>query len=444
MLSSCGIYKPYTSPDVKTEGLYRDISIEDSTNLGNLPWQELFPDPYLSNFIQKGLENNTDLRVAHLRVTQAETALRMAKLSFLPLFGIDIQGVSSSFDAGKATNTYSLPLTASWEIDIFGKLRNAKKRTQAALEQSKDYEQAVQTSLVASIANMYYTLLLLDAQLDISEKTALNWKNNVKTMQALKEAGMTNEASVSQMEANYFMVEASVHDLQRQIYEVENSLSILLGDVPESIERGTLQDFIAPEYISVGIPLHQLANRPDIRAAERTLEQAFFATAEAKSAFYPSLVLNGSAGWTNNVGAMIINPGKLLLSAIGSLTQPLFYRGALRGNLKISQAEQEAAQIQFQQSILNAGSEVINALKQIETAGQKTSWREKQIASLEMAVTSTELLMKHGNATYLEVLTAQQSLLQAQLVQATDKFEEIQGVINLYHALGGGRSINTK
>lgn len=441
LLGSCGIYNKYSRPDVKVEidNLYRDINANaDTSNFGNLGWRELFTDPALQYLIERGLENNMDMRSAHLSVTQAQAALTTARLSYLPSFNFALEGVASRFN-GNNTHTYTLPVVASWEIDIFGRIRNAKRRAKAAYEQSIEYEQAVHTQLIASIANTYYTLLMLDSQLEVSEATATNWKENVITMKALMKGGMANEAAVSQTEANYYSIEASLFDLKKQIYEVENSLSILLGETPYLIQRGKLIDQLVPEQLSVGIPVQQLANRPDVKSAELQLQQAFYTTAEARSAFYPSLVLNGTAGWANNAGSFITNPGKLLLSAVGSLTQPIFNKGAIRANLKISKAQQEQAQLSFQQSILNAGAEVINALKQVETARSKTDYRQKQKASLERAVESTELLMRHGSSTYLEVLTAQQNLLSTQLTEIADRFEEIQGVVNLYHALGGGR-----
>lgn len=440
LLSSCGIYNSYKRPEVQTDGLFREATAtEDTTNMGNLPWREIFTDPMLQQLIEKGLQNNTDLRTARLRVKEAEAALLSARLSFLPSLALAPQGTLSSFDGAKATKTYTIPVSASWEVDVFGKLRNAKEQTKAAYEQSKVYQQAVQTQLVSSIANIYYTLLMLDRQLEISIQTSSHWKENVATMRAMKRAGMTTEDAVAQSEANSYNVEASVLTLKRQIKETENTLSALLAEVPHTIERGRLEDWQQPANLTVGVPLQLLANRPDVRSAELSLKQAFYVTNAARSAFYPSLVLAGNAGWTNSAGGFIVNPGKLLLSAVGSLTQPLFAKGTNIARLKIAKAQQEEAMLGFQQSLLNAGNEVNNALVQCQTARGRIELDEKMIASLETAVSSTELKMKHGNTTYLEVLVAQESLLQAQLGKVADQLDEIQGVINLYQALGGGR-----
>ena len=445
LLSSCGIYTTYERPsDINTDGLYgQDLNEEavavDTASIASLSWRELFTDSHLQMLIEHALQSNTDLLSAQQRIKEAEATLSSAKLAYLPSFMLTPQGGVSSFDKSKGSWTYTGIASASWEIDIFVKLTNAKRRSKALYLQSLEYEQAVSTSLIANVANLYYTLLMLDEQYRISEETAVNWRESVRAMRAMMAAGMTNEASVSQSEANCRQVEASLLDLKQQIKEVENSLSILLGEVPGGIERGHLagQDF--PEDLTVGVPLQLLSRRPDVKSAELSLASAFYSTNAARSAFYPSITLSGTAGWTNSAGNMIINPGKLLLSAVGALTQPLFNKGLNIAQLKIAKAQQEEAKLAFQQALLNAGSEVNNALTQVQTARGKTELRTGQIISLENAVRSTQLLMQHGTSTYLEVLTAQQSLLSAQLTQVADRFDEIQGIINLYQALGGGR-----
>ena len=415
LLSSCGIYTKYQPAETTPDNLYgEEVAVDDTTNFGNVNWRELFTDPQLQALIEQGLQNNTDLRSAQLQIEEAEAALMSAKLAFLPSFALSPQGPISSFDGGKATKTYTLPVTASWELDIFGRLRNAKQQAKALYAQSKDYQQAVRTQLIAGIANVYYTLLMLDA-------------------------GLANEAATSQMEAAYYSVQTSILDLKEQINQVENSLALLLAETPRRYERGKLADQRLPEDVAVGVPMQMLSNRPDVRAAERSLEQAFYATNQARAAFYPSIVLSGSAGWTNSAGSMIVNPGKFLASAVGSLTQPLFNKGQIMAQYRIAKAQQEEASLSFQQALLNAGSEVNDALVACQTSKAKTLLFEKQIQSLEKALESTSLLMEHGTTTYLEVLTARQSLLSAQLSQTANRFTEIQSVINLYQALGGGR-----
>ena len=429
LLSSCGIYTKYQPAETTPDNLYgEEVAVDDTTNFGNVNWRELFTDPQLQALIEQGLQNNTDLRSAQLQIEEAEAALMSAKLAFLPSFALSPQG-----------KTYTLPVTASWELDIFGRLRNAKQQAKALYAQSKDYQQAVRTQLIAGIANVYYTLLMLDEQLAISQQTEEAWKETVASTRALMDAGLANEAATSQMEAAYYSVQTSILDLKEQINQVENSLALLLAETPRRYERGKLADQRLPEDVAVGVPMQMLSNRPDVRAAERSLEQAFYATNQARAAFYPSIVLSGSAGWTNSAGSMIVNPGKFLASAVGSLTQPLFNKGQIMAQYRIAKAQQEEASLSFQQALLNAGSEVNDALVACQTSKAKTLLFEKQIQSLEKALESTSLLMEHGTTTYLEVLTARQSLLSAQLSQTANRFTEIQSVINLYQALGGGR-----
>ena len=437
MLAGCGIYKPYSRPEVETDGLYRDIPAEDTATIASLSWSELFTDSQLQTLIETGLEQNTDLRIARLRTEAAEATLLNARLSYLPSVSLNPEGGISRYD-GATSKTYNLGASANWEIDIFGKTTNAKRGAKAALEGSRAYAQAVQTRLVATIADSYYTLLMLDRQLAISKRTLDTWEKTVRTLEALKKAGGANDAAVLQAQANRMSIQSSVLSLQKSIRETENALSALLAMPPQGIERSSLDEQVFPTEISVGVPLQLLANRPDVRQAEYNLAQAFYATNAARAAFYPSITLSGNAGWTNSGGGMILNPGKWLLGAVGSLAQPLFNKGANIANLRIAKAQQEEALLQFRQSLLDAGKEVNNALVQWQTARERIAIGKNQIAALQEAVRKTELLMRHSSTNYLEVLTAQQSLLAAQLTDAQDRFDEIQGVIELYHALGGG------
>ena len=440
VLSSCGIYTKYKPVSEVPENLYGEqVALSDSSSIVSLSWKEFFNDAELQQLIEQALVGNTDLQSAEWRIEEAKAALTSAKLAYLPSFMLTPQGGVSSFDHSKASWSYTGVASASWEIDIFGKLTNAKRRSQAVYQQSLEYKQAVTSSLIANVANLYYTLLMLDAQYAISQETATAWEASVRTMRLMKEAGMSNEAAIAQAESNYLSVQTSVLELAQQINEIENTLSVLMGDVPGNIVRGSLKENVLPQDLSVGVPLQLLSLRPDVRSAELAVASAFYSTNAARSAFYPSINLSGTAGWTNAAGAAVLNPGSLLLNALGSLTQPLFNKGLNVAQLKIAKAQQEEAKLAFQQTLLNAGKEVNDALTQVQTAKSKASLRSKQISSLETAVKSTQLLMQHGSSTYLEVLTAQQGLLSAQLQQVADTFAEIQGTVNLYQALGGGR-----
>ena len=438
MLTGCGTYSRYHRAGIRTENLYWNLSVDiDTTNIASMSWREMFTDRELQSLIEAGLEQNTDLNVARLRVEAAEAALMTAKLSYLPSLGINAEGGGSRYD-GATAKTYNVGASASWELDIFGKLTAAKRGAVVAWQGSRDYQQAVQTQLIATIADSYYTLALLDEQMSINNRTLENWRATVRTLEALKKVGKANEAGVLQAKANVMQLESSQLAICKSVSETENALSAILAMPSQPIERSSLDEASFPDTISIGVPLQLLSNRPDVRQAEMELAQAFYATHVARSAFYPNITLSGTLGWTNNGGGAITNPGQWLFNAIGSLTQPLFNRGTNIANLKIAQTKQEEAKLLFQQSLLNAGKEVNDALTTWQTAKSQYEINTRQVETLREAVRKTELLMSHSSTSYLEVLTTQQSLLSAEQAQAQDRFGEIQGIINLYHALGGG------
>lgn len=447
MMSSCHIYKSYDRPEtIDASGIYRDpespadtLATTDTTNMGNLPWQEVFRDAKLQALIEEGLANNVDMQAAILRVEEAKVMLTAAKLSYLPSINFNPQGTLSSFDKSKPSQTYQIPVAASWEIDLFGKLLNAKRGQRAAYLQSQYSQQAVRSQIICGIANMYYSLLMLDRQVQITSETVDIYKENVRTMEAMKIAGMTTEAGVAQMRAAYSQVQASLLDLKRQVRETENSLSVLLAKAPQPIDRNTLDEQIMPEELTVGVPLQLLENRPDVKVAEMALASAYYTTNQARSAFYPNITISGTAGWTNSAGVAIVNPGKVILNAVASLAQPIFNRGQLIANLKVSKAEEKIAQMNYQQTILEAGQEVSDALHLYGTQNEKLIHDRNQVDQLDKAVTYTKALFQSGDATYLEILTAQQNLLSAQLSEVSDNFQRIQAVVSLYSALGGGR-----
>lgn len=439
MLTSCGTYSRYHRPDISTENLYRNLSADiDTTTIASLSWREMFTDPKLQSLIEAGLERNIDLNVARLRVKAAEASLITAKLSYIPSLDLNAEGNANKQD-GATAKTYNVGTSASWELDIFGKLTAAKRGASAALQGSRDYQQAVQTQLIATIADSYYTLAMLDAQMTISNRTLENWRATIRTLEALKKVGKSNEAGVLQAKANVMQLKASRLSIYKSISETENALSAILAMPSHPIERGKLAEASFPDTISIGIPLHLLSNRPDVRQAEMELAREFYATNVARAAFYPNITLSGTLGWTHNGGGIVVNPGQWLLNAIGVLTQPLFNRGTNIANLKIAKTRQEEAKLLFQQSLLNAGKEVNDALTAWQTAKSQIEINARQVETLCDAVRKTESLMRHSNTTYLEVLTAQQSLLDAELLQIQICFDRIQSVINLYHALGGGK-----
>ena len=431
-LGSCGLYTKYERPDVSfTDSLYRRLPSEaDTTNIASIEWDDLFTDPVLQNWIRVGIENNTDLNVARQKIEIAKAGLLSAKWALLP-------GASGSISGG-TPGTISAEIDASWEADIFGKLRNTKKGAAAVLEQSIAYKQATQSLLVATIAGYYYNLLMLDEKLNTSRHTMENWEENIRTMEALKRAGKTTEAAVLQAKANKLKIEASTYSLEQTIFEVENEMSALLGIVPMKITRSSLEAQTFPEELTQGVPALLLSNRPEVRQAEQALIQKFYLTNAARAYFYPNLTLSGSLGWTNGSGAMVVNPAGLIAGVLGSLTQPIFGKGVNKARLKTAQAEQEIALYNFRQAILDAGVNVNDALMKWQTAQKRLEVNKKQVVHLKAAVWNTKLLMKRGSTNYLEVLTAQQHLLDAELTAITDTYDKIIGVISLYRSLGGG------
>lgn len=441
-LSSCRIYSSYQRPDgLPTDSLFRDttiVSADDSLLFGDLPWEDVFGDPQLQELIRYGLAHNTDMQTALLRLDEAKAQLLSAKLAFLPSLTLSPQGTLTSTDGSKTVKTYELPLQASWEVDLFGSLRNAKKGAQATLLQQQAYQQAVRSELIASIANHYYSLLMLDEQIDISSSTMEVWKDQVRLMEAKLKVGEENENAVTQARASLYELEATHNDLLRQQREAENSLCTLLGMTCRTVGRGKLSEQVFPETFQTGVPLRLLARRPDVVQAEMTLASAYYSVNQARSAFYPNLTLTGSAGWTNSLGQTITNPGGWILSAVASLTQPIFNRGKLISNLRVSKDEEQIALLGYKQTLLEAGQEVNDALYAVSSVRRTLDSHRKQCQELERSIVTAEALYRTGNATYLELLSARQALLSARLNVVTDGFTYCQSVISLYNALGGG------
>ncbi len=455
LMSSCGSYKRtfyghYQRPasiDSVAHGLFRDtvagssdsLALGDTLSTGNLHWREVFTDPQLQTLIEKALKHNQNLQSAQLTVEQVETALKSAKLAFYPSLQFSPSGTVSKFGSAPASKIYSLPVQASWVVDIFGKYRNAKESAKEQLAQSKAYVQSVRSQIITNIANAYYTLLMLDREVQITEETKKNWEKIIPVMENMKPAGMTTTTAINQSKANIAAVEAQIPALKQSIRETENGICLLMGEVSHPIERGSLENQQLNSSFSAGVPLQSLGNRPDVRMAEATLASAFYGVSQAKANFYPSLTVTAEAAFTNN-GGIVVNPGKWLLSAIASLTQPLFANGKLKYELKAAQVQEKQAELAFQQTLLQAGQEVSNAMFAYQIADQKANAHAKQVKLLEEALANTKEQMVEANTTVLEILTAQQSLLSAQLQQVQDKFDSLQSYVSLYSALGGGRN----
>lgn len=446
-LTGCkSLYGKYERPAVNTSGLIRDavndndtLAVTDTTSFANIPWRSVFTDPQLQTLIEKTLANNPDLLNAALNIDMAEAQLKVAKLAFLPGITFTPQGTISTWDGQKANKTYSLPVNASWDANLFGSLTAAKRSTQVSMLQMKDYQVAVQTKLIANVANMYYTLLMLDKQLqivtDMEKLTKDTW--GIMKVQLQTVRGVRSTA-VQSAESNYLSVQTQKEDIKRQIRETENSLSLVMGEQAHAISRSTLDAQSLPTTFSTGVGVQLLSNRADVHANEMALANCFYNIEVARSRFYPSLTISASGAYTNNGGMGITNPGKILLSAVGSLTQPIFMKGQLRAGLRVAEDQYKQALNTWQSSVLSAGSEVSNALVLYNASDAKSKLEQKRIAVLKKNVEDTRNLMASAGATYLEVITAQSNLLNAQLNQVQDDFSKMQAVVNLYYALGGG------
>ena len=446
LLSSCGLYNKYERPEVNTQGLVRDplsdkdtLVAADTANFGNMPWKEVFTDPQLQQLIQQGLDHNTDLLNAALNVKMMQAQLMTAKLAFIPAISFSPSGTLSSWNNQTPSKIYSLPVQASWSIDLFGNLLSVKRSAQMQLLAMKDYQTMVKTNIISGIANVYYTLLMLDKQQQIVDEMVGLTEETWNVMKLQKELGRARSTSVQSAEASHYMVKAQAADLKRQIKETENALCLLLGQPGQKIERGNLESQSLPTTLSAGVPLQLLNNRADVHYAEMQLAACYHDVQTARSRFYPSITISGSGAFTNSGGMGIVNPGKWLLSAVGSLTQPIFMNGRLVAGLKVAKAQQEQAYNTWQNAILKAGNEVSNALVAYNTSAEKAELEAKQVALCTQTVAETRQLYTSSGASYLEVISAQSNLLNAQLSKVADEFYKMQAVVSLYSALGGGR-----
>jgi NodT family efflux transporter outer membrane factor (OMF) lipoprotein len=441
LLSGCHLYRHYERPESiqNVDSLYRDVLTADTTNFAETPWREVFVDTILQKHIDNVLAQNTDMLKAQLNIETAEQVMKISKLAYIPSFTFTPQGSSSSFDWNKCSNTYTLPLTATWNLGSVGSLRNTLRQGEVTLAQTHVAKQAVQTALVAAVANMYFTLGMLDEQIKTTQATLKIWDRNVEVMETMKNAGMVNSIAVSQAKANVLELRASIPKLENSIRQVENTLCGLLGEAPHAIERAPFSTSSIRYSLAVGVPVQLLSNRADVKLLELNLANKFYGVNIARASFYPSLNLNATLGFTNNAGSMVINPGKFIFNSVASVVQPIFANGKLRANLKMSENEYESALLDFSNSLVTAGIEVSNALDSYQMAEKQLQLRQEEVKTLEETVEKVNILFRHSNTTsYLETLTAQQSLLSAQMQVINDNYNKVQAVIALYQALGGG------
>lgn len=452
MLTGCGLYNKYEKTVEEPAGVFGNsqdiVSASSESTIADMSWREFFTDPMLQNLIEQALANNTDLNTARINIEKSQISLKTKKLAYLPSVSFSPQGSLSSFDGAKATKSYTIPLDVSWDVDLFGSITNKKRAAQAALLQAQMTEEATRSNLISTIAQEYFLLQLLDREMEILIKTDSLWKASLDTQEALYENGQAYLTAVNQQESSWLDVKLQIVAMRRSIRATENEICSLLCITPQHIERSHWgaeaqyhsategQRLFEERYLKIGVPAQMLERRPDIRLANYYMEEAFYNTQAARAAFFPSITLSGEVGWTNNGG--IVNPSKLLWQLVGSLTQPIFARGQIKGNYKIAQLTEENLKKKYVQAVIDAGNDVNEAIADCMTAREKHSYYNRQVEVLHEAYYGTHELMDNGKATYIEVLKAQESLLSAQLNEAENLYNGAQGVIALYIALGGG------
>lgn len=436
LLSGCGLYKKYEQKvEIPADAI--GVSGPDSAEAPT-SWREFFTDPLLQKLIEQVLENNTDLNSARIAVEQSEASLKAAKLAYLPSLSLAPQGTIASFDYSKASKAYSLPLQMSWDVETFGSITNMKRASNAVLLQAQCFEEVVRSNLVSSVAQQYSMLQVLDRQLEILTQTDSLWSASLETQKTLWENGKAYSTAVNQLESSWLSVKTQIVDTRRNIRSTENAICRLLAVSPRHIERSKWGSYTLPQKFSNGISAKMLEYRPDIRMANHIIEEAYYNTQIARAAFFPSITLSGTIGWTNSGGGAVLNPGSLLLNVMGQLTQPIFSRGKLKANLKIAKLTEEDMKRQYVQTVIDAGNQVNEALADCQSVAEKHQYYRRQVEVLHSAYTGTHELMDNGKANYLEVLTAQESLLSSQLSEAMNTYNGAQAIIALYIALGGG------
>lgn len=442
--SSCHIYQKYELP-ADESSIASDFkkAMEapiDSASLPYLGWEDVFKDPKLQTLIRLALANNTNLENAKLNVDIAHAQLKGAKLSYFPSLAFTPNGGTASYGGSHMNWSYTLPLSAQWEIDAFAKILNRKRGAQMNLEMTQAYAQAARSQIICGVATTYYAIAMLNQQLDLTKRTSEIWKEQVETMQLLKEAGRTNEAAVVQSRANLYNIMSSIPTLENSIHELQNTLSLLLNTYPQTWEVTSELDFDIPAQLVSGIPVSYLGARPDIRAAERSLAAAYYSTNSARAAFYPSIVISAQGGFTNLLGSMIKNPGEWFIQLAGQLTAPIFSRGQNIATLEAAKAQQQQALNNFEYAVLAASADVSDALVSFNKDEERRKYLELQVEQLEKSVEYTnELFMYNPGTTYLEVLTARSGLLNAQLACIANWHDKTSALISLYQAVGGGR-----
>ena len=453
LLTSCLAVKDYKQPTVKetSKEVFRveeaQVKQADTVSMAAFSWKTMFTDTYLQAYVEEALKNNFDLQIAIKQMESAESYLKQGKAGYLPIFSIGAnvndQEVSKnsrfgSFSPNRSIQTYELSGNLSWEADIWGKIRSNKRASLASYLQSEAAQQAVRSELISRIVSTYYQLLALDAQLEITNQTIAVRKKGVETIKALKESGQVNQVAVDQNIAQYNNAEALKIDLEASIFQLENNLSILLGTTPRKFERSELSKQSIDTDIQIGVPAMLLSNRPDVKSAQYAMMQTFEMKNVAKTSMYPSLTLTASGGFQALDVDSWLTGNSIFASIIGGITQPIFNQRKLKTQLEVAKNNEAQALLNYRKALLVAGSEVSNALYAYEAESTKFIFRAKEAEALSNAEINSEELLNNGYATYLDLLTARQSALSANLNLVDSKLQQLLRVVDLYKALGGG------
>lgn len=445
LMASCQVTKKYEAAKVPASSNYRSIKISDTISIASVPWKSFFADTVLQDLIAEGISNNLDLKIAYQRIVSSRTGLWRSKQAFIPELNgtAGIKQSKLSFPQGfglvKDATQFDIGLQMNWEADIWGRLGSAKKSAYAELMATQEAQRAIQTQLVADIASNYISLLALDSQLELLQKTVQNRKEDVETMEALNASNIVNGAAVVQSKANHAAAKVAIPEVKKQIFETENAICALLNREQGNVERGSLANFSLPESLQTGVPSALLQNRPDVKQAEQLLRSAFQQTNVARTSFYPSLRITGGSGFSTFDFKNLFSASSLFANIAGGLTQPILARGENKARLKIMESEQQIALYNFQKVMVVAAKEVSNAMFTIQTAQEKQTERTSQVRFLEQSVEFTKELLRYNSSTnYTDVLTSENNLLNAQSGNIEDKVQKLQGIILLYKALGGG------
>lgn len=448
-MQSCFVAKKYERPQVQTDNLYRsDLPVQDSTSIADLTWDKLFTDPILQGHIKKALQNNYDMRIAVQNIVTAEAYVKQGKAGYFPTLSVSPswthQELSKESQLGafltdRGTDTYQLAANVSWEADIWGKIRSTKRGAEATYLQTVAARQAIQTQLVAQVASNYFQLLALDAQLKVVDSTLGNRNTSVDVIRELKKAGETNEVGVKQTEAQLYATQLIREDLKNNIVLLENAISVLLGEGPRKIERSSFDSQSVTADVKTGVPAVMLRKRPDVIAAEYNLINKFELVNVARSNFYPALTVTATGGLQSIDINNLFSANALFANIVTGLTQPIFNQRKIRTQHEVAKASQEAAYLQFQQTLLTAGREVSDALQTYQNENSKLEIRQRQLASLRDAANFSDELLKYGMVNYLEVLTAKDQALNTELNYIDNQYQKYNALITLYRALGGGQ-----